>query len=439
MTYTEILELPKEFSAKKANKQQDIRIEGTDLAENKPVLELCNHHEQLTNPLFDGYDGVSGYCGVHTPAYLTIDLEKPQDIGLIQFLLFDSYVDNNHGYRERLYYYRILAARDQSCDKDNWEWTVIYDTGRVGRRNWQFIHIPEGLREVRYLRIHCMYSQKNTGFHIVRFRVYSPEDARQVSQAELHEQLTTPIEIPHLTQWLYPFSDFRESLGKGVFQTSGLILPIDKYITRTTEQEQQADLGLFLSDLSKTPDFEASAESWFRTLDQAKITKNSRFPRDRANKSLQITVSAASFRTEIGDGFLLSKRIHDIMNRIRLIEDDAAKDPNKELFFAIESKHLKGINPVVAKKMEAFRTDNRHETELTWSNIRHILDSLADDIAIMEQDTKNTERIVLNPINVELGKGNDFNKWLLLIAIATIVISTILLPTIHALYAQYAN
>ena len=438
MTYKEMLDLPKAFDVKEANKRQEIRLEGADLAENKPVLELCNHHEQLTNPHFDGYDGVSGYCGVHTPAYLTIDLEKPQEIGLIQFLLFDSYVDNNHGDRERLYYYRILAAQDQTCDKDDWVWTVIYDTGRSGRRNWQFIRIAEGLRQIRYLRIHCMHSQKNAGFHIVRFRVYSPEDARQISQAYIHEQLTSPVEIAHLTQWLYPGSAFRESLKKSLLQSGDILLPINKYLIRTAEQEELADLGLFLSDLSKAADFEAAADGWFRTLDQTKIRKNNLYPRDRANKSLQITVSTASFRTEIGDGFLLSKRIHDIMNRIRLIEDDAAKNRSTNLLFTIENKHLKGINPVVAKKMEAFRSDNRHETELTWSNIRHILDSLADDIAIMEQDTKNTERIVLNPINVELGKGNDFNKWLLLIAIATIVISTILLPTIHALYDRYA-
>ena len=99
------------FDHKEATRAQDLRIEHflkegfspeavLDLAAQKPVLELCNHYEQLTDPEFRGYDGKSGYCGVHAPASLTIDLgevgaDEERELGLVQLLLFDPIVDRN--------------------------------------------------------------------------------------------------------------------------------------------------------------------------------------------------------------------------------------------------------------------------------------------------------------------------------------------------------
>ena len=44
--------------------------------------------------------------------------------------------------------------------------------------------------------------------------------------------------------------------------------------------------------------------------------------------------------------------------------------------------------------------------QLDWRNIYQILASIADDIAIVERDPKNMERVVLDPVNAQLDKGN---------------------------------
>lgn len=172
----------------------DERIKADDLACGRNVLELCNHPEQLTRKEFDGYDGTGGYCGVHTPSYLTIDLGQERSVGLIQMMLMDQLCDNNHGERERLYYYRVLATddyTDNSTDKDKILWKVLYDSGSCGYRNWQFIHIGSGMK-IRFIRIHCVGNHKNGGFHVVRLRVFSPEVAAAVDYDRIRSVLSTP-------------------------------------------------------------------------------------------------------------------------------------------------------------------------------------------------------------------------------------------------------
>jgi len=360
------------FDAKAANRCQAVDLsdfcelphdEIRDLAADKPVLELCNHYEQLTAPRFDGYDGKSGYCGVHAPACLTVDLGAPapderRDIGLIRFLLFDSVADNNHGDRERLYYYRVLVAEDfasERRDKDAWEWRVVADCTARGTRNWQFIHIPDGLQRIRYIRIHCVASLKNGGFHIVRLNAYSPAVAEAVDYGRLMTCLREKPAVPG---------------------PDGALHPIDP-----------------------------------------------------CAKAQYIRAEGPAV-TEIGDGFPLSKRIYDTMNFIQLIADRDARirqiigeahrsirrsDSRGEareaalkqgMTFTIERRYLEGINTTISKKIEAYRCEAGSDLiRLDWRNIYQILASIADDIAIVEKDPKNMERVVLDPVNGQLDEG----------------------------------
>ncbi|MDE5731050.1 MAG: discoidin domain-containing protein [Alistipes sp.] len=174
----------------KKDSAKNIVIE--DFACGKNVLELCNHPEQLTREVFDGYDGKSGYCGVHTPSYLTIDLGKNCSIGLIQMMLMDLMDDKNHGEKDRLYHYRILAAGDYTLDgtdRDKVLWSVLYDSGSCGYRNWQFIRIVPEIN-VRFIRVHCVCNHKNSGFHLVRLRAFSPEVADAVDYDRIKKALS---------------------------------------------------------------------------------------------------------------------------------------------------------------------------------------------------------------------------------------------------------
>lgn len=366
------------FDHKRATRAQDLRIEHflkagasvgepLDMAAQKPVLELCNHYEQLTDPDFGGYDGKSGYCGVHAPASLTIDLgeiapDEERELGLVQLLLFDPIVDTNHGAKnaERRYHYRLLVAEDfasKQTDKDLWEWKLLFDSQRTGWcRNWQFIRLKEGLKGIRYIRIHCMAGLKNSGFHIVRLRAYSKRVADAVDFERLRHHLQQEPCVP---------------------TPSGAMIPIDP-----------------------------------------------------AGAMLDYTVEPARIEIESGDGFPLSKRIYDTMNFIQLIADReqeqaeqiarAVKQQTRlgshkhgitveqpGMTFTIDRRYLDGINTTIAKKVEAFRDpENPNLVQLDWRNIYQILASIADDIAIVERDPKNMERVVLDPVNAQLDKGN---------------------------------
>ena len=366
------------FNHKEAIRAQDVRVErflkagfpaeeAVDLAVDKPVLELCNHYEQLTDPDFGGYDGKSGYCGVHAPASLTIDLgeiapDEERELGLVQLLLFDPIVDKNHGKKgaERRYHYRLLVAEDfasTQTDKDCWEWKLLFDSQRTGWcRNWQFIELKEGLKGIRYIRIHCMAGLKNSGFHIVRLRAYSKRVAEAIDFDRLRHHLQEEPLMP--TPW-------------------GEKIAIDP-----------------------------------------------------SRSMLHYTVEPQRIEIEQGDGFPLSKRIYDTMNYIQLITDreqELAEEiasavkrqtrmgSHKQGFtveqqgmtFTIDRRYLDGINTTIAKKVEAFQDPEKPNLVLLdWRNIYQILASIADDIAIIERDPKNMERVVLDPVNAQLDKGN---------------------------------
>lgn len=138
----------------------------------KRVLEECNTPEAMLDGRITKTNGTTGYCGVHVPAYLTIDLGQNYPIGYIRFLLMNRRgEDTNHGSAKREYFYRLLACEDTPHINNSTKWHVIYDTLGQGYVDWQCFTLSEPM-QIRYLRIHAIENRKNNGFHIIQFEAY---------------------------------------------------------------------------------------------------------------------------------------------------------------------------------------------------------------------------------------------------------------------------
>lgn len=166
--------------------------EVVDLALKKPVLEFCNHPEQLTAEGDElEYDATKGgYLGIHHPAFITVDMEKEVKVKQISMKLYDSAETLNKtkvpekqaGNYSSRYAFRLL------CSTDMESWKVLYDTTKAiepygdkaagnrkpYRKGWQWAVFDEPVR-MRYFRIHALHNPANSGFHVVRLRLYNKE------------------------------------------------------------------------------------------------------------------------------------------------------------------------------------------------------------------------------------------------------------------------
>lgn len=178
-----------------------------DLALKKPVLEFCNHPEQLTAEGNDlEYDAINGgYLGIHHPAFITVDLEKEVEVKQISMKLYDSAETLNKtkvpekqaGNYSSRYAFRLL------CSTDMESWKVLYDTTKATepygdkaagnrktyRKGWQWAVFDEPVR-MRYFRIHALHNPANSGFHVVRLRLYDKE----YDKMKLGEKMTLQSE-----------------------------------------------------------------------------------------------------------------------------------------------------------------------------------------------------------------------------------------------------
>ena len=178
-----------------------------DLALKKPVLEFCNHPEQLTAEGNDlEYDAINGgYLGIHHPAFITVDLEKTVEVKQISMKLYDSAETLNKtkvpkkqaGNYSSRYAFRLL------CSTDMESWKVLYDTTKATepygdkaagnrktyRKGWQWAVFDEPVR-MRYFRIHALHNPANSGFHVVRLRLYDKE----YDKMKLGEKMTLQSE-----------------------------------------------------------------------------------------------------------------------------------------------------------------------------------------------------------------------------------------------------
>ena len=166
--------------------------EVVDLALKKTVLEFCNHPEQLTAEGDElEYDATKGgYLGIHHPAFITVDMEKEVKVKQISMKLYDSAETLNKtkvpekqaGNYSSRYAFRLL------CSTDMESWKVLYDTTKAiepygdkaadnrkpYRKGWQWAVFDEPVR-MRYFRIHALHNPANSGFHVVRLRLYNKE------------------------------------------------------------------------------------------------------------------------------------------------------------------------------------------------------------------------------------------------------------------------
>lgn len=175
-----------------------------NFALNKRVLEECNTPEAMLDGNLTDFTGTSGYCGVHVPSYLTIDLGQNYPIGYIRFLLMNrGKEDTNHGLAKREYFYRLLACEDTPHINNTTKWHVIYDSLSIGRTDWQCFTLSKPM-QIRYLRIHAIENRKNNGFHIIQFEAYEhpealpeglPEQLRVVSVNETIDTSAIECEI----------------------------------------------------------------------------------------------------------------------------------------------------------------------------------------------------------------------------------------------------
>ena len=100
-----------------------------------------------------------------------------------------------------------------------------------------------------------------------------------------------------------------------------------------------------------------------------------------------------------------------------------AKENQNDTLFEIDKRYLQGINSIISKKIDH---DNKKTTSIDCDTIYQILDSIADDIELIEQDPKNTERIFLDPVNVQLETSNKQNIIMLVLTILALIASCIL-------------
>lgn len=163
-----------------------------NIALGKRVLEECNTPEAMLDGNYRDFDGTGGYCGVHVPAYLTIDLGQNYSVGYIRFLLMNrGEEDTNLGAAPRKYFYRLLACADTPCINGSTEWKVIYDTENEGYVDWQCFTLSEPM-EMRYIRIHTVDNRKNNGFHIIQFEAYErPAELPEGEKVSLERTIDT--------------------------------------------------------------------------------------------------------------------------------------------------------------------------------------------------------------------------------------------------------
>ena len=170
----------------------------TDYAFGKIALEHCNHPEYMTQKgdrrpygsTLKKRSKYYGYLGVHHPANITLDLGWEAPVKQISIKFMDPKDKLNRSPNKmQKYAFRLLCSNDMS------RWRVLYDTTstedpyRVGWMHFKFEN-NEALG-MRYFRVHALHNPANSGFHIVRLRLFDGCTTRV-----LHQEKTTILPSP---------------------------------------------------------------------------------------------------------------------------------------------------------------------------------------------------------------------------------------------------
>lgn len=172
-----------------------------DYAYNASVLEYCNHPELMLDDGVPYYNHKTGYCGIHWPAFVTLDLKSIHSIGEISFLLWDyqdtyNYSPEKDKMNDMKYAYRLLISEDMKT------WSVVHDTESRHVKGWQYFRFTNKI-SAQYVRIHALHNERNSGFHIVKIHVLSDTTTKD-EQGDVHEITNTKFESE--VGDLYPLS-----------------------------------------------------------------------------------------------------------------------------------------------------------------------------------------------------------------------------------------
>lgn len=145
----------------------------SNLALNKlPLEKEWLRPEQATDGNSISYSGLDGFTEANFPCNYTIDLEKPLDISVIRFKLWDGLGgDPNITADGRQYRYRLFISRD------NKNWQFVWGTNEKGFNGWQVFEFQKA-QKARYVKLECIHNTVNKSFHIVEFEVHDikPEE-----------------------------------------------------------------------------------------------------------------------------------------------------------------------------------------------------------------------------------------------------------------------
>lgn len=179
----------------------------TDYALGKIALEHCNHPEYMTHKGNRRPYGSSpknkyyGYLGVHHPANITLDLGLDAPVKQISIKFMDPNDKLNRSPNKlQKYAFRLLCSNDMS------QWRVLHDTTTTGdpyQVGW--VHFKFENNEalgMRYFRIHALHNPANSGFHIVRLRLFDKYPTRV-----LHQKDTITLPSPLNGVYEYEIND----------------------------------------------------------------------------------------------------------------------------------------------------------------------------------------------------------------------------------------
>ena len=169
----------------------------TDHALHKIALEYCNHPSDMTaigdEEIYDS--SLGGYLGIRYPANITLDLKKVVSIKQISIKFMDpeDYITDKQT-NERInlnktplynqcYAFRLLHSLDGHL------WSVLYDstsTQQTHHKGWVWM-LLDTHQKMRYFRIHAIHNPANSGFHIVRLRLFDAENPNLQRGTQIHK------------------------------------------------------------------------------------------------------------------------------------------------------------------------------------------------------------------------------------------------------------
>lgn len=128
---------------------------------------------------------------------------------------------------------------------------------------------------------------------------------------------------------------------------------------------------------------------------------------DPCGLSQLLEIKKNSIIEETGDGFPVSKRIYDLSSQFRQLCEANKISPVIQGDYPKSS--LSSINPIVMDNIYS-REGGGHgsKVNLKTADFCRILDSIAEDFAIIERNSDGTRRIVLDPVCVKLKNGNTW-------------------------------